>query len=90
MNKHTFVTLIFLFVVIGIILFNLSEKNKKLKEISVILTRSMEKAYFEGQHDAIAGDVRIGKNADSCWVWTKSCWDDGKIPVFDPCKEFHD
>lgn len=40
----------------------------------------IEKAYFEGQKDAINGDVRIRKNNDGCWVWTKSCWDGGDTP----------
>lgn len=43
-----------------------------------------EEAYFEGQRDALTGDVRIKKNSDSCWVWTKSCWDNGKTPTFNP------
>jgi len=34
----------------------------------------MEQAYFEGQKDAIEGDVRIEKSGN-CYKWTKSCWD---------------
>mgnify|MGYP000952285422 CR=1 FL=1 len=38
--------------------------------------RLAEYAYFEGQKDAITGDVRIKYiEEDSCWVWTKSPWD---------------
>ena len=47
-------------------------------------TKACEEAYFEGQKDALTGDVRIKKNIDSCWVWTKSCWDSGKQPLFNP------
>lgn len=44
----------------------------------------IEKAYFEGQKDAINGDVRIRKNNDGCWVWTKSCWNGNEPPKFNP------
>ncbi|MEK6829091.1 MAG: hypothetical protein AABY15_03110 [Nanoarchaeota archaeon] len=46
--------------------------------------RILEEAYFEGQKDAINGDVRIKKNHDGCWKWTKSPWDNGMSPVFNP------
>lgn len=45
---------------------------------------AFEQAYFEGQKDALEGDVRIRKNNDSCWIWTKSCWDSGEQPTFNP------
>ena len=45
---------------------------------------AFEEAYFEGQKDALNGDVRIRKNGDSCWIWTKSCWDSGTQPTFNP------
>lgn len=35
-----------------------------------------EMAYFEGQKDAIEGDVRIKLGSDSIYVWTKSPWAD--------------
>lgn len=45
-----------------------------------------EKAYFEGQKDAITGDVRIQLNCDSVYVWTRSCWNDGSKPIFNPTR----
>jgi hypothetical protein len=45
-----------------------------------------ERAYFEGQKDAIEGDVRISKK-DSIYVWTKSCWDGGNWPLYKPTVE---
>jgi len=45
---------------------------------------SCEKAYFEGQKDAINKDVRIIKNNDSVYVWKKSCWDNGRTPKYNP------
>lgn len=47
----------------GIVKVRLSEIREK-----------MEFAYFEGQRDALMGDVRIAHN-DSVWYYTKSCWD---------------
>jgi hypothetical protein len=48
------------------------------------VTTALEQAYFEGQRDALEGDIRIRKNNDSCWIWTKSCWENGKQPTFNP------
>lgn len=43
-----------------------------------------EKAYFEGQKDAINGDIRIKLNSDSIYIWTKSCWNNGDKPIYNP------
>lgn len=43
-----------------------------------------EQAYFEGQRDALEGDVRIKRNENGCWIWTKSPWNTGRQPEFDP------
>ena len=43
----------------------------------------MERSYYEGQKDAIAGDVRIKFNEDSSFVWTKSPWNNGAKAIFD-------
>lgn len=44
----------------------------------------VEQSYFEGQRDALSGDIRIKKISDSCWSWTESCWDDGTPTTFNP------
>ena len=44
----------------------------------------IEEAYFEGQKDALSGDVRISKTREGCWIWTKSPWDNGTSPIFNP------
>lgn len=46
-----------------------------------------ERAYFEGQKDALNGDVRIKKKQDSCWIWTKSPWNRNREPKFNPSFE---
>ena len=48
-----------------------------------------ETAYFEGQKDAINGDIRIVQVKDTIkdtvkWVWTKTPWDNGRAPIFNP------
>ena len=48
------------------------------------LTKLVERAYFEGQRDALENNIRIKRNQDSCWIWVASPWDSGKEPVFDP------
>lgn len=54
---------------------------------------AMERAYFEGQKDAIEGVIRIEATSDG-YVWTKSPWDScndcndgqGRKPTFVPPK----
>ena len=43
-----------------------------------------ELGYFSGQKDALNGDIRIKLNEDSVYIWTKSCWNSGKTPIFAP------
>lgn len=50
------------------------------KELNIIV----EKAYFEGQKDALEKDIRIKLNRDSVYIWTKSPWDDGTLPIYYP------
>lgn len=47
---------------------------------------ALEKAYFEGQKDAINNDIRISFK-DSIYHWVKSPWNNGKNPIFTPTKE---
>lgn len=49
-------------------------------------TRMQERAYYEGQKDALTGDVRIAKVNDSTYRWIKSPWNDGSTPLFNPNK----
>ncbi len=46
--------------------------------------KMIEQAYFEVQSDAIKGDIRIKQISDSCWIWNRSCWDDGDEPIYKP------
>ena len=47
-----------------------------------------ERAYFDGQREALQGDVRIAWSAGSqTWSWTKSPWDEGMKPTFDPAHQ---
>lgn len=48
------------------------------------IIKTAEKSYFEGQKDAINGDIRIKLNSDSIYYWTKSCWDSGNKPDYNP------
>lgn len=55
-----------------------------IKETEGNIKKSLERAYFEGQRDCYAGDKRIEWTKDSCWVWIKSPWNNGRQPIFDP------
>jgi len=48
----------------------------------------MEQAYFEGQKDALNGQIKIKQTIDSCWVWIDSPWNNGREPHYKPslCK----
>jgi len=54
-------------------------------DLGFYTVRDVEQAYFEGQRDALDGNVRIKLNADSCYIWRVSPWDSGKPPVYNPC-----
>lgn len=53
-----------------------------------VIKHRMELAYFEGQRDAMEGDVRISQLDNGCYVWITSPWNDGDKPSFYPpiCK----
>lgn len=53
-------------------------------DLNELVTEKLEEAYFEGQRDYANGDKRIEFTSDSCWVWTKSPWDSGARPKFNP------
>ena len=56
--------------------------------VTTVLSEIAERAYFEGQRDAINNDIRIEYNSyDSVYTWTKSCWDSGSTPTYNPTKE---
>ena len=51
--------------------------------IKSAITNVAERAYYEGQVDALKGDIRVQK-VDSTYVWIKSPWDDGTKVTFNP------
>ncbi len=61
----------------------LSSCNQSIIDRDKIMS-AIEEAYFEGQKDALNGNIRIKKNNDGCWIWTKSCWNNGRQPIFNP------
>jgi hypothetical protein len=70
------------FVVFNIIIFVKKSEAKETRFV-ISIQEDLEKAYYEGQRDALEGDIRI-KKVDSVYLWTKSCWDSGKMPIFNP------
>ena len=62
--------------------------DEELREdVTNLVQVTAEEAYYEGQKDAIEGDIRIEKNQEGVYEWTKSCWDSGREPSFQPGKE---
>ena len=54
------------------------------KEVMQKAQEACERAYFEGQRDALDGDVRIKMGKDSAFIWVKSPWDNGDKPIYTP------
>lgn len=77
----------YLFLIILLMYLTKHETNNQ-KDIKTDLSNTIisltEEAYFEGQRDAINGDIRIEKNSDGVYYWKKSCWNDGTEPIFKP------
>ena len=58
-----------------------------LTALKNVIQISQEWAYFQGQKEAMNGDVRIKYDTETKkYSWTKSCWDGGLQPTFDPSK----
>lgn len=52
-------------------------------KIQLLILLTTEKAYAEGQIDAMNGDVRLHAIGDSTYVFIKSPWDNGMKPMND-------
>jgi hypothetical protein len=69
--------------VFSILIRNENQRNYTILKNSIKIAQ--EWAYFEGQKDAVNGDVRIKYDEQSKkYSWIKSCWDGGLPPTFDP------
>jgi hypothetical protein len=66
------------------IMFLISASCIKEEKIEHSLNLALEEAYFEGQKDAISGDIRIKKDSEGYWYWSKSPWNNNREPVFNP------
>ncbi len=57
------------------------------KPITTNIQLAEEWAYFQGQKDALNGDIRLQYDSQiKKYYWKKSCWDGGLEPTFDPLK----
>ena len=83
------ILLLLVLILLPIIYLDKSEGQKTSSSIFNEIKCEVERAYFEGQKDAINGNIRIGmeiNGKDTCYKWTKSCWDDTTIKViYNPC-----
>lgn len=77
----------------------LSSVHKEQKKVAINLEDKIHKTnkllceygYFEGQKDAISGDIRVVKSDSGKFQWSKSPWDedtskDFASKVYDPNK----
>jgi len=72
--------MIFLISFIFLLIYILYYVSEKSSQNEIIL---IEKAYFEGQKDALNGDIRIEKKGTG-YKWIKSPWNDNFKPLYNP------
>lgn len=60
--------------------------EKNVDKIEFILKSELEKAYAEGQKDALNGDIKIKSINFGRYVWIESPWDNGRKPINDTLK----
>lgn len=57
----------------------------KKQTVEDVVQFSREWGYYDGQVDAINGDIRVIRcDGDSTYVWKKSPWNSGKSPIYNP------
>lgn len=86
-SNLAFVVLAALMVGIAVFVYRWDQKDRaeQAAKIERHLTELAERAYFEGQHDAIVGDIRVRYDiVTKRWDWIKSPWDSGKPAIYDP------
>lgn len=83
MQRNITITVTILIIVSTVILIYCTNK-KYNKDLDHAIYKLAEKSYFEGQRDALKGDIRIKLNKDSTYIWTKSPWDNNKTPLYNP------
>ena len=81
-----FVTVLVCTLIVGMTYFLVTKQQVKQSDddIGSVVRKVAERAYFTGQRDAINGDIRIELNSDSVYFWSKSCWDNGAVPLYNP------
>jgi hypothetical protein len=88
MKNILIILTVLIFVIFVSARYTFNEYDRTISRIDSVLTYSLEKAYFEGQKDAIKGDIRIKYNTvDSSYNWVRSPWDNNKAPIFIPTKK---
>jgi len=71
--KNTLIIAFLLLLLVGC-----SEKNTPVVTTEYRLLKASEYAYFEGQKDALNGDIAIKWDEEAdCWRWIKSPWNNG-------------
>ena len=63
-----------------------SKKPSQAERLAEAVQIIAEISYFEGQRDAINGDIKVIQLNDTCWQWIASPWDSGKEPITNLCK----
>lgn len=66
--------IILLISIIGLIYYYQAQQEK-VEKVGNVIQLVMEYSYFEGQLDAMNGDIRIGKLDSGKYEWLKSPWD---------------
>jgi len=92
-TKHYTLPLIILFLLTIILIFlaikmTTTSDKQQTHRLSRVIQIAEEYGYFQGQKNAINGDIRIKYDESTKkYSWSKSCWDGETLsPIFDPFK----
>jgi hypothetical protein len=85
LGKNVYKIIAILCLTMLFVFYTTNKKNDRdlTNRIQLLVVLTTEKAYAEGQADAIKGDVRIHPIGDSTYVYIKSPWDNGMKPMND-------
>ena len=80
------ITILVCLLLFGVIIPGLNNSSHRNDRKMLAVKAACENAYFQGQREALEGDVRIAKQGNE-WIWTKCPWDGAKTQVLNTASE---
>jgi len=85
LKNFIFIVITLILILFGMTIIVKNEDKQENKSRTILI----EYGYYEGQKDAINGDIRLIEVKDTnrdtvMWIWTSSPWDNGQKPLYQP------